>query len=46
VPVETVWKLGRLWYAGRMNLEWRRPTLEEAVSVFRSVGLEGPFWTP
>ena len=46
VPLEVVRDLGRLWYSGRMDLDWRRPSLDEAVAVFRSLGLEGPFWTP
>jgi hypothetical protein len=39
-----VWGLGRAWYADRLDPTWRRRGVEEAETLFRSLGLTGPFW--
>ena len=38
------WELSRKWYGNRLEPDFRRPTKEEAVAIFESVGLSGSFW--
>ena len=45
LTLEQTWALARLWYADRLDPEWRRRTPEEATRAFASVGLSGDFWT-
>jgi hypothetical protein len=44
VGLDVTWKLARLWYANRLEPDWRRPNAAEAEATLASVGLEGPFW--
>ena len=39
------WHLARLWYDGRLALEWQRPTVDRMEEIFAEVGLVGPFWS-
>ena len=38
------WRLARLWYRGRLDLDWKRPPPEELEGIFHEVGLMEPFW--
>lgn len=38
------WRLASIWYADRLEPDWRRRTPEEAQSVFDGLGLTGAFW--
>jgi hypothetical protein len=38
------WDLSQKWYGTRLDPDFRRPTAEEAQSIFDSVGLSGAFW--
>ena len=38
------WELARAWFRGRADVAWRKRTVAEAESVFRSVGLTSDFW--
>ena len=42
--LQTVWRLAKDWYAGRLGEGHRRREPAEAAAYFRSVGLRGPFW--
>jgi hypothetical protein len=44
MDLETLWRLARGWYAGRMERGYRRREPVQAAEYFRSVGLHGPFW--
>lgn len=44
VPIEQVLRLGRAWYGRHLAEDWKKWTLEEARSIFNSVGLTGDFW--
>jgi hypothetical protein len=44
VPVTTVYLLSRDWYRGRLELNWQRPSAEEATARFAAHGLTGAFW--
>ena len=44
VDLETMWRLGRVWYEDRLHDDHRRRTPEEATAVFAELGLTGPFW--
>lgn len=44
LSLETGWRLASIWYADRLEPDWRRRTAEEAQSVFDRLGLTGPFW--
>jgi hypothetical protein len=46
VSLEQVWELAVIWYGNRLTPESRRPTADEMVSVFASIGLTGSFWDP
>jgi hypothetical protein len=44
VDLETMWRLGKVWYGDRLHDDHRRRTPEEATAVFAELGLTGPFW--
>jgi hypothetical protein len=44
VDLPTMWRLGKVWYADRLDDDHRRRTPAEATSVFAELGLDGPFW--
>lgn len=46
VSLEQLWELSIAWYANRLTIESRRPDADEMVEIFRSVGLNDPFWNP
>ena len=46
VPLQTLYDLGRDWYATRLDHDWQRPTAAEVQEVFARHGLTGPFWSP
>ncbi len=46
VSLEQLWHLAVVWYENRLQPESRRPTPQDMVGIFVSVGLEGPFWDP
>lgn len=39
------WRLSVAWYHDRLDPAFRGRTPEGAVAIFRSVGLDGPFWS-
>jgi hypothetical protein len=41
-----LWQLALVWYENRLTVESRRPDAAEMVEVFKTLGLEGPFWDP
>lgn len=45
MTLQQAWDLSRRWYGTRLDADFRRPTAEEAVAIFKSVGLTGPFWS-
>jgi hypothetical protein len=44
VPMPQVMDLGRKWYAGHVDPDWKRWSVHEAGAIFRSVGLVDAFW--
>ena len=38
-------ELGALWYRGRLEASWRDRSVQEKQDLFRSIGLEGEFWS-
>jgi hypothetical protein len=36
--------LAWIWYRDRLEPSWKRKTVEEAESIFDSLGLKGDFW--
>ncbi len=45
VPLETVWRLAQLWYGNRMDPAYHGRSRDEAIAIFRAVGLTSEFWT-
>jgi hypothetical protein len=45
VPAQTVYDLGRDWYATRLDRDWQRPSPVDAERTFARHGLTGPFWS-
>jgi hypothetical protein len=41
---EQGWALARGWFGKKLEVDWRRHTLEEAEALLSSIGLTGPFW--
>ena len=39
-----MWALAQVWYAGRLDAEWRGRSARESQDVLESVGLTGDFW--
>jgi hypothetical protein len=44
MDLETLWRLARGWYAGRLERGYVRREPTEAAAYFAEVGLRGPFW--
>jgi hypothetical protein len=44
MDLETLWRLARGWYEGRLDRGYRRREPAEAATYFRAVGLDGAFW--
>lgn len=44
VPLAQCFELGKLWYRGRLNPEWRRGSVESMQATFAAVGLTDAFW--
>jgi Alkylmercury lyase len=44
VGLDTMWRLGKVWYGDRLHDDHRRRTPEEAAAVFAGLGLTDPFW--
>jgi hypothetical protein len=42
--LETLWRLARGWYSGRLDHGYRRREPSAAADYFRAAGLHGPFW--
>lgn len=41
---EQTWRLAEGWYRNKLQIDWRRHTLEETEALLVTVGLTGPFW--
>jgi hypothetical protein len=46
ISLDQLWHLALTWYGNRLTVESRRPAPDEMVSIFASIGLQGPFWDP
>jgi hypothetical protein len=46
VDLEQLWQLAVTWYENRLTVDSRRPSPDEMVAIFSSLGLTGPFWDP
>lgn len=44
MDLETLWRLARDWYRGRLERGYQRREPVAAAAYFREVGLSGPFW--
>ena len=44
MDLETLWRLARDWYRGRLDRGYHRREPVKAKEYFREVGLSGPFW--
>ena len=44
MSLDQAWDLSRLWYGNRLDVDFRRPTVDEARAIFAAVGLTGDFW--
>jgi len=44
VPTQQFWSLARVWYEGRLELEWSPRSVSDAQTLLESVGLTGDFW--
>ena len=44
LSLEQASELAWIWYRDRLEPSWRRKTLDEAESIFGSLGLVGAFW--
>jgi len=45
LTLEGVWELAKRWYHDRMSPQFRGRSVEEAIAIFRSLGLTDDFWT-
>ena len=45
LTLDQQWLLAQRWFAGRHLPGWTKRSAAEATAVFRSVGLDGDFWT-
>jgi hypothetical protein len=42
--LDQVWELAQAWYANRLSPAYTGRTLEEIEQIFRTLGLNDPFW--
>jgi hypothetical protein len=45
LPLEQVWQLAQVWYAGRAEEHWTPRSPEAVEQLFASLGLTGAFWS-
>ncbi|MCY3865848.1 MAG: hypothetical protein OXG68_10465 [Chloroflexi bacterium] len=45
MTVDQVWDLSKRWYSDRMSPSFRGRRVEEAIAIFRALGLTDDFWT-
>lgn len=45
LSLATLWNLAAHWYDGRLDTPYERREPAHAAAYFRSVGLDGPFWS-
>lgn len=44
MTLEQCWQLAKAWYSDKLERDWRRKTLDEAMAAFAEIGLRGDFW--
>lgn len=44
MDLETLWRLSRSWYEGRLNYDYERREPSSATEYFKNAGLNGEFW--
>ena len=45
LTLDQIFQLATAWFKpDRRNPEWRRYTVEEAMDIFKKIGLTSPFW--
>ncbi len=45
VTPQTIYALGRDWYATRLDFDWQPATAAQATALFAAHGLVGEFWS-
>jgi hypothetical protein len=44
MTLDQCWSLSRTWYAGRLDLDYRRPGVEHFQALLGAAGLVGDAW--
>ena len=44
ISLEQQWRLAQAWYNDRLDLEWRRKTIEEIDALWAELGFTSSFW--
>jgi len=44
LTLDQVWELSRRWYCDRMSPSFRGLAADDAIMIFRSLGLTDDFW--
>jgi hypothetical protein len=42
--LESLWELSKRWYHDRMSPQFRGRAIEDAIAIFRALGLTDDFW--
>lgn len=45
MTLDQVWELSKRWYNDRMSPSFRGRRVDEAIDIFRALGLTDDFWT-
>lgn len=45
MTTEAFWPLARVWYQGRLDLDYRPRSPEAAQALLEAQGLKGTFWS-
>ena len=45
LTVDQVWELSKRWYSDRLSPSFRGRSVDEAIAIFRALGLTDDFWT-
>ena len=44
LTIYQVWELSKLWYQGRLSLDYHGRSIEQVADVFKQAGLTSKFW--
>ena len=44
LTIQQVWELSKLWYQGRLSMDYHGRSIEQVAEIFKQAGLKSRFW--